>query len=92
MRLDSLRDIGKKADILGQQPVKNGIVAKYTPSRWRGHAYGLSFAIDFGVGALGAALVGRLLRPGQEPLPEDRDPEICERSAANNPRRSQRAA
>lgn len=44
--------------IFGQQPVKNGLVARYVPRSRRGEAYGFYFAIDFGVGALGAGIGG----------------------------------
>jgi len=44
--------------LFGQQPVENTIVAHITPARRRSTFFGLKFVLTFGVGALGAPLVG----------------------------------
>ncbi len=40
------------------QPLYNALVAKYTPRSRRSTCYGVSFAMSFGLGGLGAAFVG----------------------------------
>ncbi len=42
---------------LGMQPIENSLVAKLSPPRWRSTAYGLKFALTFGVGAMAVELV-----------------------------------
>jgi MFS family permease len=42
------------------QPIGNGLVAYYTPPKWRGYAYSISFALSFGVGALASSIAGRI--------------------------------
>jgi len=42
------------------QPIGNGLVAYYTPARWRGHVYGISFALSFGVGSFASSIAGRV--------------------------------
>jgi len=42
------------------QPIGNGLVAYYTSPKWRGHAYSISFALSFGVGALASSIAGRI--------------------------------
>jgi MFS family permease len=43
---------------IGMQPIENSLIAKLTPPAWRGRAYALKFLLSFGVGALGAYVVG----------------------------------
>jgi MFS family permease len=38
-------------------PAENALLAKYTPQKWRGRAFGAKFVISLGVSALGVALV-----------------------------------
>ena len=40
------------------QPVENGLIAQYTPSRLRSSSYGLKFFFTFGFGSLGAVFSG----------------------------------
>ncbi|MCA9173251.1 MAG: MFS transporter [Planctomycetales bacterium] len=40
------------------QPLYNSLIALYTPVRLRSSCYGFSFAMSFGLGSFGAALVG----------------------------------
>ena len=40
------------------QPIYNSLIAKYTPAARRSLCYGLSFAMGFGVGGVGALFVG----------------------------------
>lgn len=42
------------------QPIGNGLVAYYTPPKWRGYAYSISFALSFGVGAVASSIAGRI--------------------------------
>lgn len=42
------------------QPIGNGLVAYYTPLKWRGHIFGLSFALSFGVGSFASSIAGRV--------------------------------
>jgi MFS family permease len=42
----------------GTQPVENLLIARHTPSSLRGMSYGLKFLVTFGLGALGAPVVG----------------------------------
>jgi MFS family permease len=46
--------------LFGQQPVENTIMAEWAPSSRRGLSYALKFAATFGVGAVGAHVVGML--------------------------------
>lgn len=38
-------------------PAENILLARYTPARWRGTAFGLKFVLSFGVSSLGVPLV-----------------------------------
>jgi len=40
------------------QPVENGLIAQYTPSRLRSSSYGLKFFFTFGFGSLGSGFSG----------------------------------
>lgn len=42
----------------GLQPLGNALVAKYSPPGMRGRSYGLSFFLNFGVGAFGSWFAG----------------------------------
>ncbi len=42
------------------QPIGNGMVAYYTPVKWRGYLFGLSFALSFGVGSFASSIAGRV--------------------------------
>jgi MFS family permease len=44
--------------LFAQQPVENSLLAEWTSARRRSISYGTKFALTFGVGALGAPLVG----------------------------------
>lgn len=44
----------------GMQPVENSLIASYTKPSWRGRAYASKFILSFGVGSIGAFLVGWL--------------------------------
>jgi MFS family permease len=44
----------------GTQPVENLLIAKHTPAHLRSMSYGFKFLLTFGVGALGAPMVGAL--------------------------------
>jgi MFS family permease len=44
--------------LFGQQPVENTLLAEATSNERRGMSYGMKFALTFGVGALGAQIVG----------------------------------
>ena len=44
--------------LFGQQPVENTLMARITPPRRRSTLFGVKFMLTFGVGALGAELVG----------------------------------
>lgn len=39
------------------QPAENALLARYTPPRWRGRAFGAKFVLTLGVSALGVALI-----------------------------------
>lgn len=43
---------------IGMQPIENSLVAKLVPSAWRGRTYATKFVLSFGVGAIGAYVVG----------------------------------
>ncbi len=43
---------------VGSLPAENSLVAKYTPSQWRGLVFGLKFIIVFGVSGLGVMMEG----------------------------------
>lgn len=43
---------------IGMQPIENSLVAQLTPSVWRGRAYASKFVLSFGVGSVGAYVVG----------------------------------
>jgi len=43
---------------VGALPSENGLLAYYTPSRWRGTAYGAKFVLALGVSALAIPLAG----------------------------------
>jgi len=42
---------------LGMQPIENSLIARLTPNRLRGIAYGLKFVLVFGVGSLSVKVV-----------------------------------
>ncbi len=39
------------------QPAENTLLARYTPAKWRGRAFGAKFVVTLGVSSLGVALV-----------------------------------
>ena len=39
------------------QPAENSLLARYTPSRWRGQVYGAKFVLTLGVGSAAVALI-----------------------------------
>ncbi len=43
---------------IGLQPIENSLVARFTPSRWRGRAFAGKFVLVFGVGSFGTWIVG----------------------------------
>ncbi|QLG50873.1 MFS transporter [Natrinema halophilum] len=45
-------------------PLQSALVSKYVPDASQGLGYGLVFAINFGVGSLGASLAGTILEEG----------------------------
>jgi uncharacterized membrane protein len=45
---------------MGAIPAENVLLAKYTPARWRGTAFGLKFVLSFGVSGLAVPLVSVL--------------------------------
>lgn len=45
---------------MGAIPAENLLLAKYTPARWRGTAFGLKFVLSFGVSGLAVPLVSLL--------------------------------
>jgi MFS family permease len=48
--------------LFAQQPVENSLLAECTSARRRSTSYGTKFALTFGIGALGAPLVGLIWR------------------------------
>ncbi len=48
-------------NVLGQ-PAENALLARYTPSQWRGRAFGAKFVLTLGVGSMGAALIPLIYR------------------------------
>lgn len=44
------------------QPAENSLLARYTPGKWRGRAFGAKFVLTLGVGSLGAALIPVIYR------------------------------
>lgn len=44
------------------QPVENLLIARHTPARLRSTSYGIKFLVTFGLGALGAPVVGLIWR------------------------------
>lgn len=38
-------------------PAENALLARYTPAKWRGRAFGAKFVLSLGIGAFGVALV-----------------------------------
>ena len=53
--------------LFAQQPVENSLLAEGTSAQRRGLSYGMKFALTFGVGALGAPVVGLLWHYTGEP-------------------------
>jgi MFS family permease len=53
--------------LFAQQPVENSLLAEGTSAQRRGLSYGMKFALTFGVGALGAPVVGLLWHYTDEP-------------------------
>lgn len=45
---------------VGALPAENALIARYSPSRWRGLAFGLKFILAFGVAGLGVKMEGAL--------------------------------
>ncbi len=45
---------------IGTLPAENSLVAKYTPSQWRGLVFGLKFIIVFGISGLGVVMEGAI--------------------------------
>lgn len=45
---------------MGAIPAENLLLAKYTPARWRGTAFGLKFVLSFGVSGLAVPMVSLL--------------------------------
>jgi MFS transporter, FSR family, fosmidomycin resistance protein len=45
---------------VGALPAENGLVARYSPSNWRGLAFGLKFILAFGISGFGVQLEGVL--------------------------------
>jgi FSR family fosmidomycin resistance protein-like MFS transporter len=45
---------------VGALPAENGLVARYSPSKWRGLAFGLKFILAFGISGFGVQLEGVL--------------------------------
>ncbi|MEO5335536.1 MAG: MFS transporter [Magnetospirillum sp. WYHS-4] len=45
---------------VGLLPAENALIARYSPSRWRGLAFGLKFVLAFGVAGLGVKMEGML--------------------------------
>jgi MFS family permease len=45
---------------VGALPAENGLVARYSPSKWRGLAFGLKFILAFGISGLGVQMEGVL--------------------------------
>ncbi len=45
---------------VGALPAENGLVARYSPSNWRGLAFGLKFILAFGISGLGVQIEGLL--------------------------------
>lgn len=43
-------------------PTENSLLARYTPARWRGTAFGLKFILSFGVSGLGVPLMAIILK------------------------------
>lgn len=39
------------------QPAENSMLARYTPAKWRGRAFGAKFVLTLGVSALGVAMI-----------------------------------
>jgi predicted MFS family arabinose efflux permease len=45
---------------VGALPAESGLVARFTPARWRGFAFGLKFIVAFGLAGLGVKLEAAL--------------------------------
>ncbi len=43
-------------------PAENSLLARYTPAKWRGTAFGLKFVLSFGVSGLGVPLMAFILK------------------------------
>jgi hypothetical protein len=43
---------------VGALPAENGLVARYSPSNWRGLAFGLKFILAFGISGFGVQMEG----------------------------------
>ena len=50
---------------LGQQPIENSLIARFTPDHWRATGYALKFAVTFGVGALAVPLIEHFVEAGR---------------------------
>ncbi|WP_157879280.1 MFS transporter [Pararhodospirillum photometricum] len=42
---------------IGALPAENGLLARYTPARWRSTAFGFKYVLSFGISGLGVPLV-----------------------------------
>ena len=45
---------------VGALPAENALMARYTPARWRGSAFGAKFVLSLGVGPVAVQLVSWL--------------------------------
>lgn len=43
-------------------PAENSLLARYTPAKWRGTAFGLKFVLSFGISGLGVPLMAFILK------------------------------
>jgi MFS-type transporter involved in bile tolerance (Atg22 family) len=43
-------------------PAENSLLARYTPSKWRGTAFGMKFVLSFGVSGMGVPLMAVILK------------------------------
>lgn len=43
-------------------PAENSLIARYTPAKWRGTAFGMKFVLSFGISGLGVPLMAYILK------------------------------
>ncbi|MBI5121591.1 MAG: MFS transporter [Rhodospirillales bacterium] len=43
-------------------PAENSLLARYTPARWRGTAFGMKFVLSFGISGMGVPLMAIILK------------------------------